>query len=106
LRQQMKIDTHHARLIMLKNTAHTWRQMIFYLSLLDGQSAVNLVHWAEGHLREQTNAFQQLFNPALRGLVPRPGANRLVIGHCHIRGTSHRLAASMRPRLLSCQRLD
>ena len=38
-RQQMKIDRWHARLIMVKNTAYAWRQMIFFLSLLPKEEA-------------------------------------------------------------------
>ena len=33
-RQQMKINDWHAKLIMVKNTAYAWRQMIFFLALL------------------------------------------------------------------------
>jgi hypothetical protein len=59
----------------------------FFLSLLDRQSAVDFVRWAEGHLDEQTDVFRQRFNPAVRGLAaaiqgqpPTDGGRRVFLG--------------------------
>ena len=49
-RHQMKIDKWHARLIMVKNTAYAWRQMVFFLALLPDRSVADFLVWAEDHL--------------------------------------------------------
>jgi hypothetical protein len=67
--QQMKRDGWHARLIMLKNTAYAWRQMIFFLALLPGRDVADFQSWAQSHFGKQPRAFQDRFNPALAGLI-------------------------------------
>lgn len=66
---QMKRDKLHARLIMLKNTAYAWRQMVFFLSLLPDRSVGDFLRWAEDHLSVQSEEFRNRFRPALEGLV-------------------------------------
>lgn len=68
-RHQMKIDRHHAWLIMLKNSAYAWRQMIFYLALLSETEQHEFIAWAEQHLQEQNEAFHIRFRPAFNGLA-------------------------------------
>ena len=68
-RQQVKTDKWHAKLIMLKNTAYAWRQMVFYLSHLSGDDVGSFLRWAEEHLQEQTPDFRVRFSPALCGLA-------------------------------------
>ncbi len=68
-RHQMKIDKWHARLIMLKNTAYAWRQMIFFLALLPPPKVTEFLDWAEGHLDAQAEDFRDRFRPALKGLM-------------------------------------
>ena len=68
-RHQMKFDKWHARLIMLKNTAYAWRQMVFFLALLPADELQNFLDWAREHLAEQSTDFQNRFIPALNGLV-------------------------------------
>jgi hypothetical protein len=68
-RQRMKIDRWHAHLIMLKNTAYAWRQMVFFLSLLSEREVADLLRWAEEHLGAQPEGFQNRFRPALKGLL-------------------------------------
>jgi hypothetical protein len=68
-RQQMKIDLRHARLVMMKNTAYAWRQMIFYLSLLPAAEVAGFLAWAEEHLENQRPEFRDRFRPALNGLL-------------------------------------
>ncbi len=68
-RLQMKVDQWHGRLIMLKNTAYAWRQMVFFLSLLPKEAMADFLRWAEQHLAEQTGDFQNRFQPALQGLM-------------------------------------
>ena len=68
-RQQMKIDEWHGRLIMVKNTAYAWRQMIFFLSLLSDAEVQIFLAWAEEYMRQQRADFRARFQPALNGLV-------------------------------------
>jgi hypothetical protein len=68
-RHQMKTDKWHARLIMLKNTAYAWRQMIFFLTLLADREVADFLRWAEEHLDAQTEDFRIRFRPALNGLI-------------------------------------
>jgi hypothetical protein len=67
-RQQVFTANRHAQLIMLKNTAYAWRQMIFFLSLSPKDRIAPFLEWAEAHLAQQTPAFRARFGPALRGL--------------------------------------
>lgn len=67
-RQQMKINDRHARLIMKKNTAYAWRQMIFFLSLLDADEQLGFMEWAKMHLKGQSTTFYQNFASTLDGL--------------------------------------
>jgi hypothetical protein len=49
-RHQMKVDNWHACVIMLKNTAYAWRQMVFFLALLPENAVADLQRWADDHL--------------------------------------------------------
>jgi hypothetical protein len=68
-RQQIKSHNWHAQLIMQKNTAYAWRQMIFFLALLPNRDVMGFLHWAEGHLGAQSEEFRNRFKPALKGLM-------------------------------------
>lgn len=76
-RQQMRIEQYHGRLIMLKNTAYAWRQMIFYLSMLDESEMLSAIEGIEAHLRSQPAAFQEKFRPAMVGLRLAAAGRRL-----------------------------
>ena len=76
-RHQMKIDRYHAWLILLKNSAYAWRQMIFYLSLLSEMEQREFVVWAGQHVWEQNAEFQIRFRPALNGLAVTVGGGSL-----------------------------
>lgn len=67
-RQQVKIGNSHDGLIVLKNTAYAWRQMIFFLALLSERDVADFLGWAEEHLSAQGEGFRKRFRPALRGL--------------------------------------
>ncbi|REJ68196.1 MAG: hypothetical protein DWQ31_08680 [Planctomycetota bacterium] len=67
-RQQANSPTWHGLLIMLKNTAYAWRQMIFYLALLPDDQIQEFLVWADEELRLQQPDFQSRFRPALDGL--------------------------------------
>jgi hypothetical protein len=68
-RQQVKTVKWHAALIMLKQTAYGWRQMIFHLALLGRPKLNEFLAWATDHLDEQPGDFRSRFRPALRGLT-------------------------------------
>lgn len=68
-RQQMKVEHHHAKLIMNKNTAYAWRQMIFYLSQLSDGKVSCFFEWAKEYLSKQSSLFKIRFSPILIGLM-------------------------------------
>ncbi|MEO0460038.1 MAG: hypothetical protein AAF219_04275 [Myxococcota bacterium] len=67
-RQQTKLNAYHAALVMLKNTAYAWRQLIFYLAQIRDSEQHALLMWMHETLRDQSTEFQQRFEPALKGL--------------------------------------
>lgn len=67
-RQQKSSPSWHSLLIMLKNTAYAWRQMIFFLSLLPAADVEKFLSWADEHLTQQTTEFRVRFRPAVQGL--------------------------------------
>ncbi|MEL6544902.1 MAG: hypothetical protein AAFQ82_09765, partial [Myxococcota bacterium] len=67
-RQQMKLNEYHAALVMLKNTAYAWRQLVFYLSQLADPEQRDMLRWMRETVEAQTTEFQQRFGPALTGL--------------------------------------
>lgn len=74
-RQQMRISDWRAELQMMKNTAYAWRQMMFYLSLLD-QSEINaFLDWSAAHLEGQRDEFRRRFAPVTQGLVVVAGGD-------------------------------
>jgi hypothetical protein len=68
IRQQMKIKFYHSSLVMLKNTAYAWRQMVFYLSMLDDAERRCAIDSIEEHFAAQPTAFRERFLPAIIGL--------------------------------------
>ncbi len=67
-RQQVNADKWHALLIMLKNTAYAWRQMIFFLSLLPDSRQRKFIAWTNEHLGKQNAEYCTRFRPAMHGL--------------------------------------
>src|SRR5262249_29473289 len=68
-RQQMKVDKWHGRLIMVKNTAYAWRQIIFFLALSPKEKISDFIGWAQDYLEQQDEGFRNRFRPALKGLA-------------------------------------
>ena len=64
----VKADRRHANLVALKNAAYAWRQMVFYLALMDRPAAEAFLPWARDHLGRQREPFPTRFRPALAGL--------------------------------------
>ena len=77
-RQQMKINKWHAKLIMIKNTAYAWRQMVFFLSLITPNELNEFIQWAFEHLASQQVEFQAKFSGYLLSLKAAAGGQRIV----------------------------
>ncbi len=58
----------HSQLSVLKNTAYAWRQMIFFLSLIDAQKQAATFIWMEEYLLKQKPDFVERFSPLLGSL--------------------------------------
>lgn len=78
-RQQMPIKFYHAQLVMLKNTAYAWRQMMFYLSMLDGEMMRSALDSVESHFAVQSSEFRERFLPAMVGLRVAAAGHRLTL---------------------------
>lgn len=76
-RQQIQLEDWHARLIMLKKTAYAWRQMIFFLSMLDTTQFKLALGQMQAHLAKQPAPFQARFRPAMLGLQLAARGERL-----------------------------
>lgn len=76
-RQQMSFRFHHGRLVMLKNTAYAWRQMVFYLSILDESESIGVFEAIETHFAAQPAVFRQRFLPVMIGLRMAAAGHRL-----------------------------
>ncbi|QXH70574.1 hypothetical protein KSS92_14530 [Pseudomonas atacamensis] len=68
IRQQMKLRFYHSSLVMIKNTAYAWRQMVFYLAMLDETERRYAIERIEAHFAIQPSGFLERFLPAIRGL--------------------------------------
>ncbi|MCP4216187.1 MAG: hypothetical protein GY765_16185 [bacterium] len=68
-RQQATTNCRHDSLIMLKNTAYAWRQMVFFLSFLPPAEVRHFFAWAREYFGTQKEEFQNRFRPALHELV-------------------------------------
>lgn len=76
-RQRLRLDDWHARLIMVKKTAYAWRQMLFFLSMLDDASRRTALEAIEVCFLEQPEWIRDAFAPAMRGLRLAAAGQRL-----------------------------
>jgi hypothetical protein len=67
-RLRMKCCDRHAQLVTIKNAAYAWRQLVFYVSMLDASACRTTLAALQEHLDAQPPDFVQRFSPALRGL--------------------------------------
>lgn len=68
-RQQIKLNDYHAKLVMIKNTAYAWRQMIFFLSQLEREKQNEIGDFLYEHLYQQSALFSKTFEPIVTRLV-------------------------------------
>lgn len=66
-RQQIPLDNYHARLVMMKNTAYAWRQMVFYASHLDGKELSTFLDWTVEYFDQQQDRFITRFQTVING---------------------------------------
>jgi hypothetical protein len=57
-----------ANLRMVKNSAYAWRQMLFFLSLLDAENRSKFVAWAQSEVSKKTFALEQPMQRVIAGL--------------------------------------
>ena len=67
-RLSLKMTDRHTALINMKNSAYAWRQMLFFLSLLEARNQLQFFSWAIEHMRVQDASLQKAFYPAMLGL--------------------------------------
>lgn len=67
-RLRMRCSDTHAQLITIKKTAYAWRQLVFYLSLLDANARAAVVADMQQHFDAQPAELRARFGPAWRGL--------------------------------------
>jgi len=67
-RQQIVVLHWQAKLQAIKNSAYAWRQMLFFLSVMEESRAREAQGRIHQHFSTQSPAFQELFGPAVRGL--------------------------------------
>ena len=64
-RQQLKISNYHAKLVMVKNTAYAWRQLIFFLSQLEGERQTEVFDRLQAYFLQQPAKFRTRFEPMM-----------------------------------------
>lgn len=92
--QRLQVRVHasdwHSRLVHTKNAAYAWRQMVFFLAMLEplerkGEAVEDFLRWAHEQLAAQPRAFAARLRPALVGLAqaasgPVRGEGRVFLG--------------------------
>jgi hypothetical protein len=66
--QQFQIADWRAQLQNIKNSAYAWRQLLFYLSLVDRADVSSFLDWSANHLSKQRPESRARFDPVLAGL--------------------------------------
>jgi hypothetical protein len=71
LTRRFKINRqdHHANLIMIKNMAYAWRQMVFFLSVLSEQEQLEVLQQMQQQLSKLPALVQVVFHPLLDKLL-------------------------------------
>lgn len=76
-RQQIPLTDSHARLIMLKNTAYAWRQMIFFASQLNKDRQEHLLSWVNEYFYQQQDEFILRFQAVVKGFSDAVAGKRI-----------------------------
>jgi hypothetical protein len=67
-RQRQRLSHWRAQLHSLKNTGYAWRQLIFYLSLLDARQLEAFMAFTAKHMQRERPDLRARFEPVLAGL--------------------------------------
>lgn len=67
-RLQMKVDHWHGRMIMVKNAAYAWRQMMFFLALVKPDAVSDFIQWSYVELDRSSGDLPARLRPVIRGL--------------------------------------
>lgn len=67
-KQQLKLTDYHAALVVMKNTAYAWRQMIVFVSLASRDRRIEFAAWLQQELLKQEPAFAERFEPIVAEL--------------------------------------
>lgn len=59
----------HDALILRKNSAYAWRQMVYFLSHQSADEVKAFIRWAEAQLQTQPESVRDHLDPVLRGLA-------------------------------------
>lgn len=78
---QIKPSSWHSQLLIQKNTAYAWRQIVFFLSLLSETQQTSFLDFATQQLASQPTNLHKNFKPLLRGLANALTHKPLEQGH-------------------------
>jgi hypothetical protein len=78
-RQQLPVKDWQPQMQMVKNTAYAWRQMVFFVSLMDGTGIAAFLDWMARHFAAQRQAFRSRFSPVVAGFQAVAAGHRF--GH-------------------------
>ncbi|MBV9279929.1 MAG: hypothetical protein JOZ41_07595 [Chloroflexi bacterium] len=69
--RRLQVQTRNWRADMqgVKDAAFAWRQMVFFLSLVDPAEVASFEEWANGHLRRLEGELQARFAPVMAGFT-------------------------------------
>ncbi len=81
-RFKSKSNNFYANLIMVKNIAYAWRQMIFYISKLEADRQYHLIQNIEEELDNQSTEFAKKFSPLISTLKNLIGSSENNEGYC------------------------
>lgn len=92
--QQRKAPDWHSRLILHKNSAFGWRQMVFFAALLEPVRQATFLNWATDHLEKQHEAFRLEFAEILLGLLRAADGSQSDVDRPFLGWVSERAGAS------------
>jgi hypothetical protein len=68
IQQRHQFADWHTELKLIKNSAYAWRQMIFFLSLMNQAEVNEFLQWSDDWLNSKSPDFRDRFAPAMSGL--------------------------------------
>lgn len=97
----------HVQLRVLRRTAHAWRQMLFYLSLIQPAELEIFLAWTNEHMTRQRPELRERLGPVVAGLhAIAAGAHFDETGHHHASGARRFLGWTTTRHWLLSQRAE